>query len=97
MSQLSDSRRFCICQLVEDDPEWKMKDMQREFPKFFEGVSKRQLENTIKNIKETRLRVRMEGTGGPVVGNEVEKEVEKLLQSDKISGRKHKSPWEVEA
>ena len=31
-----------------------MKDIQREFPKFFKGVSKRQLENT-KNFKETGL------------------------------------------
>ena len=51
----------------------------------------------IKNFKETDLRVKMEGSGGIVVGNKVEKEMEKLLQWDKISGRKHKSQREVAA
>ena len=53
-------------------------------------MSKNQFENT---IKETGLHMRMEGSGRPAVGNEVEK----LLQSDKIPGPKHKSQWEVAA
>ena len=79
---VSDCQRFFTSQLVKDKTESKMKDIQREFSNFFEGpLSKPQLEHTIRNFKETGLRVRIEGSGRPVVGNVFKKEVEKLLQS----------------
>ncbi|KAF4658005.1 hypothetical protein FOL47_008213 [Perkinsus chesapeaki] len=94
MAQLTDMQRYFIACLREDKPLWGARTMRKEFPRFFENISDKQVRTVLQNVKQG-IKRRKPGSGRPAIAEEVEETVATLLQSDKHTGRRHLSQREA--